>query len=108
MYDEGLVSLTQFQQRSASYQNTIAKKTSAENKVAQTRQEILNTQIEQNAAIQEYTEKISKIEGDRYQALGQMKEILEKLPNFKIRLPIIKCEKACTTLLLRKTASYPD
>lgn len=26
MYDEGLVSLTQFQQRSASYQNTIAKK----------------------------------------------------------------------------------
>ncbi len=92
MYDEGLVSLTQFQQRSASYQNTIAKKTSAENKVAQTRQEIINTQIEQNAAIQEYTEKISKIEGDRYQALGQIEgnsgeiaKLQNQITNYKMR-----------------------
>lgn len=72
MYDEGLVSLTQFQQRSASYQNAAAKKTSAENKVAQTRQEIVNTGIEQNATIQDYTEKLSKIEGERFQNMGQI------------------------------------
>lgn len=72
MYDEGLVSLTQFQQRSVSYQNATAKRASAENKIAQTQQEILNTQIEQNAAIQEYSEKISKLEGERFQSMGQI------------------------------------
>lgn len=72
MYDEGLVSLTQFQQRSISYQNSIAKKTASENKVAQTQQEILNTQIEQNAVTQDYNEKLSKIEGERFQSMGQI------------------------------------
>ncbi len=72
MYDEGLVSLTQFQQRNISYQNAMAKKTSTENKVAQTRQEIMNTAIEQNAVIQDYTEKLSKTEGERFQSMGQI------------------------------------
>ena len=72
MYDEGLVSLTQFQQRSVSYQNALAKKTSTENKLAQTRQEIVNTSIEQNATIQDYNEKLSKTEGDRFQSMGQI------------------------------------
>ena len=41
MYEEGLVSLTQLQQqRNVSYQNALAKKTSTENKLAQTQQEI--------------------------------------------------------------------
>lgn len=72
MYEEGLVSLTQFQQRNITYQNAMAKKTSAFNKVAQTRQEILNANIEQNAIIQEFTEKFSKVEGDRFQSMGEM------------------------------------
>ncbi|WP_143885377.1 HlyD family secretion protein [Chryseobacterium binzhouense] len=72
MYDEGLVSLTQFQQRSVSYQNALAKKTSIENKLAQTRQEIVNVSIEQNATIQDYNEKLSKTEGDRFQSMGQI------------------------------------
>lgn len=72
MYEEGLVSLTQLQQRNVSYQNALAKKTSAENKLAQTQQEITAQNIEQNAVIQEYTEKISKTEGDRFQSMGQV------------------------------------
>lgn len=72
MYDEGLVSLTQFQQRSVSYQNALAKKTATENKLAQTRQEIVNVSIEQNATIQDYNEKLSKTEGDRFQSMGQI------------------------------------
>ena len=72
MYEEGLVSLTQLQQRNVSYQNAFAKKTSAENKLAQTQQEIAAQNIEQNAVIQEYTEKISKTEGDRFQSMGQV------------------------------------
>ncbi|OVE53858.1 HlyD family secretion protein [Chryseobacterium mucoviscidosis] len=72
MYDEGLVSLTQFQQRSVSYQNALAKKTATENKLAQTRQEIVNVNIEQNATIQDYNEKLSKTEGERFQSMGQI------------------------------------
>ncbi|WP_069661246.1 HlyD family secretion protein [Arcticibacter eurypsychrophilus] len=72
MYDDGLVSLTQFQQRSVSYQNALAKKATAENKLIQSRQEILNLNIEQNAIMQDYTEKVSKTEGERYQNMGQI------------------------------------
>lgn len=72
MYEEGLVSLTQFQQRTLTYQNAIAKKTSAENKVMQTKQDILNASIEQQATRQDYTEKLNKMEGDRFQSLGQI------------------------------------
>ena len=72
MYEEGLVSLTQLQQRNVSYQNALAKKTTAENKLAQTQQEITAQNREQNAVIQEYTEKLSKTEGDRFQSMGQV------------------------------------
>lgn len=92
MYDEGLVSLTQFQQRSISYQNSIAKKTAYENKVAQTQQEILNTQIEQNSVTQDYNEKLSKIEGERFQSMGQVEgsdgdiaKLQNQVANYKAR-----------------------
>lgn len=92
MYDEGLVSLTQYQQRSISYQNAVAKKTASENKVAQTQQEILNTQIEQNAVTQDYNEKLSKIEGERFQSMGQIEgsdgeiaKLQNQVANYKAR-----------------------
>jgi multidrug resistance efflux pump len=72
MYEEGLVSLTQFQQRSVSYQNALAKRTSAENKLSQSRQELTNLDIERNAIMQDYTEKVSKTEGERFQSMGQI------------------------------------
>lgn len=92
MYEEGLVSLTQFQQRSISYQNAIAKKTASENKVLQTRQEISNMAIEQNAVIQDYTEKLSKTEGERFQSMGQIEgsegdiaKLENQVANYKFR-----------------------
>lgn len=92
MYDDGLVSLTQFQQRSISYQNSIAKKTAYENKVAQTQQEIINTKIEQNSVIQDYNEKLSKIEGERFQSMGQIEgsdgdiaKLENQVANYKAR-----------------------
>ncbi|WCM41417.1 HlyD family efflux transporter periplasmic adaptor subunit [Flavobacterium sp. CBA20B-1] len=92
MYNEGLVSLTQFQQRSVSYQNALAKKTAAENKLAQTHQEVIATTIEQNATIQDYTEKLSKIQGDRFQSMGQIEsssgeiaKLENQMSNYKIR-----------------------
>ncbi len=72
MFDEGLVSQTQLQQRNLSYQNALAKKIMVENKLAQTLQEVTNVKIEQNSVEQEYTEKISKAEGERFQSMSQI------------------------------------
>ncbi len=72
MYKEGLISQTQFQQRNASMQNALAKKTISENKVNQTLQEIQNTKIELRGVDQEYSEKMNKAEGEKFQSLGMI------------------------------------
>jgi len=72
MYKEGLISQTQFQQRNAAMQNTLAKKTIAENKVNQTLQEIQNTKIELSGVDQEYSEKMNKAAGEKFQSLGMI------------------------------------
>ncbi|OLY94984.1 Multidrug resistance efflux pump [Cnuella takakiae] len=72
MFDSGLVSLTQFEQRNQTYQNAMAKKISAENKFVNSKQELGILALELNGTRQEYTEKISKAEGDRFQSLSQI------------------------------------
>lgn len=92
MFNEGLVSQTQLQQRNVATQNALAKKISAENKIAQTRQEIINVQIEQNSVQQDYAEKISKAEGDKFQSLsmaatgkGEVAKLENQVVNYTIR-----------------------
>lgn len=72
LHDSGLVSLTQLEQRAQLFQNTMAKKLSAENKWMNTRQEITLVRIEMNSVQQEYAEKLAKAEGDRFQSLSQV------------------------------------
>ncbi len=72
MFNEGLISLTVLQQRNVSFQNALAKKTKAENDVAQTLQELTITGIEQNSVEQEYTEKIAKAQGEQFQSMSQV------------------------------------
>jgi multidrug efflux pump subunit AcrA (membrane-fusion protein) len=72
MFKKGLISQTQFQQRNASMQNSLAKKTISENKVNQTLQEIQNTKIELRGVDQEYSEKMNKAEGEKFQSLGMI------------------------------------
>jgi multidrug efflux pump subunit AcrA (membrane-fusion protein) len=72
MHDSGLVSLTQLEQRNMSYQNAMAKKTSAEIKYMNARQELGILQLELNGSIQDYNEKISKVSGDKFQSLSQV------------------------------------
>lgn len=72
LYEQGLVSQTQLQQRNQSYQQAVAKKVIAENKIAQTQQEINTLQLEQIATVQEYTEKISKAQGEQFQSMSQI------------------------------------
>lgn len=72
MYDSGLVSLTQLEQRNQAYQNALAKKTSAENKLGGTKQELIIAGIEMDAINQDYVEKVSKAQGDQFQSLSQI------------------------------------
>lgn len=71
LYDSGLVSLTQLEQRNQVYQQAQAKKTAAENKITATKQDLLITETEFNTVKQDYREKISKAEGDQLQSLSQ-------------------------------------
>lgn len=72
MFDSGLVSLTQLEQRNQAFQNAMAKKLGAENKYVATRQELNIVRLEMNSARQEYTEKRAKAEGDRFQSMSEI------------------------------------
>jgi multidrug efflux pump subunit AcrA (membrane-fusion protein) len=72
MYDSGLVSLTQLEQRNQVFQNALAKKISAQNKIGSTRQDLLIAGIEMDAINQDYVEKVSKAQGDQFQSLSQI------------------------------------
>lgn len=92
MFKEGLISQTTFQQRNASMQNALAKKTIAENKVNQTLQEIQNTKIELRGVDQEYSEKMNKAESDKFQSLGMIEtgkgdvaKLQNQVANYTIR-----------------------
>jgi len=92
LYDSGLVSLTQLEQRNASFQNAAAKKISAENKLANTRQELGIANIEVSAVNQDYLEKLSKAQGDQFQSMsqiaggqGEVAKLQNQVSNYNIR-----------------------
>ena len=70
MLDSGAVSMVDFEKRKVNYQNALAKKTIAENKLSQSKQELINLGIEQNISIMDYNDKISKADGDRFGSLS--------------------------------------
>lgn len=72
MFDSGLVTLTQLEQRNMTFQTSSAKKTSAEIKFINAKQELLILQLEVNGATQDYNEKISKASGDKFQSISQI------------------------------------
>ena len=69
LYDSGVVSLTQLEQRNQAYQAAFAKKIGAENKLANTKQELIITKLEIRAQVQDNIEKKAKTEGERLQSL---------------------------------------
>lgn len=92
MYDSGLVSLTQLESRNQYYQNALAKKIAAQNKLDYTRQEINNTNIEIQAIQQEYNEKMAKARGEQFQSLseattgaGEVAKLQNQVANYSIR-----------------------
>ncbi|MGB5008213.1 MAG: HlyD family efflux transporter periplasmic adaptor subunit [Ferruginibacter sp.] len=92
MYDSGLVSLTQLEQRNASFQNAAAKKIGAENKLVNTRQELNIANIEISAVNQDYLEKLSKAQGEQFQSMsqiaggqGEVAKLQTQVSNYNIR-----------------------
>lgn len=72
LLDSGAISLVDFEKRRVNYQNGFAKKISSENKLAQSKQELTNYKIEKNSTVQEYLDKISKTEGDKFSSLSSL------------------------------------
>lgn len=72
LYEQGLVSLTQYEQRNQAFQNALAKRTGTEIKFMNSKQDLINLSLELNGVNQEYIEKISKTRGERYQSLSQI------------------------------------
>ena len=72
MFDSGLVSLTQLEIRNQQFQNAQAKKISAENKLANSKQDLTITRIEMSALQQENVEKVTKAQGEQFQSLTQI------------------------------------
>ena len=92
MFDAGLKSLTEFEQRQQLYQESLAKKTGAENKFYNGKNELLNIRIDLSATTQEYIEKISKTTGDKFTAQSQastgeseVAKLRNQLSNYKLR-----------------------
>lgn len=72
LYEAGLKSLTELEQRQQYYQDAQAKKISAENKFYNSKNELLNIKLELLGTEQEYAEKLSKTSGERFTALSQL------------------------------------
>ena len=70
MLDSGAISLSEFEKRKVNYQNGLAKTNSTNNRLLQNSQELINLRIEQNSAIQDYTDKIAKTQGERFSSLS--------------------------------------
>lgn len=72
LHEKGLVSLTQLESRNQDFQSALAKKVSAENKYLASRQELNIIRVERSAVQQDYNEKISKAESDRFGSLSSL------------------------------------
>lgn len=72
LYEAGLKSLTELEQRQQYFQDARAKRLVAENKFYNSKNELLNIRLELSGVEQEYAEKISKASGERFTALSQV------------------------------------
>jgi adhesin transport system membrane fusion protein len=72
LYQEGLKSLTDLETRKLKLQATQAKMISAENKLLTSRNKLINSGVEINSVNNQYRDKLSKAESEKYTALSSM------------------------------------
>ncbi len=74
LYQQGLKSLTELQQRKQQLQESLNKRVSAENKWLASKNELINAKIQLNTVSNEFQEKIAKATSDRMSARSQAME----------------------------------
>jgi len=72
LYKEGLKSLTEMETRKLKLQETESKMISAENKLISSKNELINAQVELSSIENQYADKLSKTESEKYAALSSM------------------------------------
>lgn len=92
LYNEGLKSLTQLEEKRSKLQETQAKLISQENKYLASKNEVINAMVEINRVQAEYIDKISKAQSDKYtaesnqfDAEAQVTKLESDFTNYEIR-----------------------
>lgn len=83
LFNDGLISKTDFQKRQGYLQETLAKKTVVENYIEQTLQEITITELEKNNVIQDFIGKSNKTQGDKFEANSIIQNSLSDIAKLK-------------------------
>jgi multidrug resistance efflux pump len=86
LYNKGLASLTELQNRNAKTQEANAKLIEAENKFNTTQNELINAEIELNSVEADYLDKISKAESGVNETAGEIFESQAEISKMKIEL----------------------
>lgn len=79
LYEQGLKALKDFETRKAKLQETTAKLTESQNKLMISRNDLLNAQLDLSAIQNEYVEKLSKAESDKFSAMSAQFSSQEKI-----------------------------
>jgi multidrug resistance efflux pump len=92
MFNKGIKSLTDLEQRTQQYQNAIARKANIENKILALKNEYIIARTELSSIQMEYDEKISKAQSDEYSTLsnlnqgeGDLAKMKNQFSNYSIR-----------------------
>ncbi|MBK9793457.1 MAG: HlyD family efflux transporter periplasmic adaptor subunit [Sphingobacteriales bacterium] len=72
LFNEGLVSKTQMEQRNQALQNAQAKYDVAQRKLANSKQELIIAKLEKSGTEQDYQDKLAKVEGEKFQSLSNV------------------------------------
>jgi multidrug resistance efflux pump len=93
LYDEGLRSLTDLENRQVKMQEAQAKFISQENKYLISKNELLNAKIDLNSVLADYQDKIAKANSDKFSAISgkydtdaTINKIQNQYNNYKVRL----------------------
>jgi len=97
LYDEGLKSLTELEVKRSKFQENQAKLISQQNKYLASQNEVLNAKIELNRIGQEYIDKISKAESDKFTAQSS---------GFDAEAQVTKLESEYTSYEMRNEMYY--
>lgn len=92
LFNDGLKSLTDLETKKLKLQETKAKLISAQNKLLTSRNKLINSRVELISVRNQYDEKLSKVESDRYSAISSkfdseatLSKMKNSLENYKFR-----------------------